>query len=165
MAVAQQPQTVRLTTTCEGVLTCPQCQKRQQKSLGGYVGVAHHLRVKCGCGAVFPILLELRASYRKQTRLPGTYLKRTSQLSGKIDIVNLSLTGIGFVTTMVHPLHVGDEIMLEFRLDDPQHSVLRKYAVVKHVRGYAVGATFCHLSAYEKELGFYLLNPAVEVEI
>ena len=50
-------------------------------------------------------------------------------------------------------------IELRFRLDDPQESSLCKRAVVKHVHGRAIGAAFCHLNAYEKELGFYLMAP------
>jgi hypothetical protein len=114
---------------------------------------------------VFPILLDLRAYYRKRTRLPGRYIKLASQLSGQIDIVNLSFTGIGFVTTMLHLLHVGDLVALQFRLDDPQQSVLCKHAVVKHVRGHTIGAAFCHLNAYETELGFYLMAPEEAVEL
>ena len=54
-------------TTYEGVVTCPQCQKRKQKPFASYLGVTPSLRVKCGCGAVFPILLDVRGYYRKRT--------------------------------------------------------------------------------------------------
>lgn len=162
MAISQPPQKVRLTKTYEGVIICPQCQKRQKKALASFLGVATQLRVQCGCGARFRILLELRAYYRKRTQLAGTYTKLASQFSGQIMIVNLSFTGLSFVTTMPPPLQVGDLIELHFRLDDPQQSVLCKRAVVKHVHGTTVGAAFDQLNAYEKAMGFYLMEPEEE---
>jgi hypothetical protein len=58
---------------------------------------------------------------------------------------------------------VGNEIALQFLLEDPPRSLLWKHAVDKHVRGQAIGAAFCHLNAYEAELGFYLMDPNVEL--
>jgi hypothetical protein len=115
---------------------------------------------------VFPILLDVRGSYRKRTQLPGRYTKLATALSGAILIANLSFTGVGFVTKTPHPLlEVGDLIELRFRLDDPQASSLCKRAVVKHVHGRAIGAAFYHLNAYETELGFYLMTPTAELEL
>jgi hypothetical protein len=165
MTISQPPQKVRLTKTYEGVITCPQCQKRQKKALASFLGVATQLRVQCGCGARFRILLELRNYYRKRTQLTGTYIQLASQLSGQIMIVNLSFTGLSFTTTVPHPLQVGDLIELHFRLDDPQQSVLCKKAVVKHVHGTTVGAAFDQLNAYEKAIGFYLMEPEEEHKV
>jgi hypothetical protein len=101
---------------------------------------------------VFPILLDLRAYYRKRARLPGRYTKLATALSGSVLMTNRSFTG------------VGDVIELRFCLDDPQESSLCKRAVVKHVRSRAIGATFCHLNAYEAALGLYLIHPAVALD-
>lgn len=165
MVVSQAPQKVRLTKTYEGCITCPQCQKRTMKPLASFLGMPTPLRVKCGCGARFPILLEMRTHYRKRTRLSGTYTQLTTRLSGRIMIVNLSLTGLSFVTTAPSALQVGDLLELCFRLDDPQHSELCKRAEVKHVHGTTIGVAFCHLDAYEKAMGFYLMNAQGELEL
>ena len=153
------PQKVRLTPTYEGVLICPQCQKRQKKSLAAFLGVTTHLCVHCGCGARFRIQLERRTFYRKHTHLPGTYTKLATRLTGPLVIGNLSFSGLRFVTPTLSPLQVGDLLEIRFRLDDPQQSVLCKRVEVKHVRSKTVGAAFCHLNAYEKEMGFYLMDP------
>ena len=55
MAVSSPLQTIRLTTTAEGLVTCPQCQYCKRKSFAAFRGKTPVLRVKCGCGAVFPI--------------------------------------------------------------------------------------------------------------
>jgi len=165
MAVSPAPQKVRLTKTYEGCITCPQCQKRQEKPLASFLGVTTPLRVKCGCGARFPILLEMRTYYRKQTQLAGRYTKLTSQFAGQITIVNLSFTGMRFVTATPPPFQLGDLLELHFRLNDPQQSLLCKRAEVKHVHGTTVGVAFCHLNAYEKAMGFYLFNADGELEM
>jgi hypothetical protein len=107
----------------------------------------------------------MRTYYRKQTQLTGRYIKLTSQFSGQITIVNLSFTGMRFVTTTPPPLQIGDLLELHFRLNDPQQSLLCKRAEVKHVHGTTVGVAFCHLKVYEKAMGFYLLNADGELEM
>ena len=182
MVLSQPPQKVRLTETREGVITCPQCHKRQKKAFASFRGLAPHLRVNCGCGARFRILLEMasgqhayqtvpicwqgaemRTYCRTRTQLPGTYTKLSTRLSGQIMVVNLSFSGIGFVATMPSSLRVGDLLELRFRLDNPQQSVLCKRAEVKHVYGRTIGAIFCHLNAYEKDLGLYLKDAPGEL--
>jgi hypothetical protein len=107
----------------------------------------------------------MRTYYRKRTRLSGTYTQLTTRLSGQIMIVNLSLTGLSFITTSPPVLQVGDLLELRFCLDDPQHSVLCKRAEVKHVHGTTIGVAFCQLNAYEKAMGFYLMNAQGELEL
>jgi hypothetical protein len=108
---------------------------------------------------VFPIVFEGRKYYRKPTRLPGRYTHLVTQEVGLLLIRNLSFTGVGFVTQLTHHLQVGDLVELDFLLDDPRHSAICRRACIQHIFQRAVGAAFCHLYAYEKELGFYLFAP------
>lgn len=182
MTGSQPPQKVRLTETREGFITCPECHKRQKKSFASFLGLAPQLRVKCGCGARFRVLLEIasgqntrnqlpvfwkgaemRTYYRKRTELPGTYTTLPPRFCGQIIVVNLSFSGISFVTTTLPPLRVGDLLELRFRLDNPQQSVLCKRAEVKYVHGKTIGAVFCHLNAYEKDMRFYLKDVPAEL--
>lgn len=182
MTGSQPPQKVRLTENREGFITCPECHKRQKKSFASFLGLAPHLRVKCGCGARFRVLLEIasgqntrsqlpvfwpgaemRTYYRKRTELPGTYTTLPPRFCGQIIVVNLSFSGISFVTTTLPPLRVGDLLELRFRLDNPQQSVLCKRAEVKYVHGKTIGAVFCHLNAYEKDMRFYLKDVPAEL--
>ena len=57
---------------------------------------------------------------------------------------------------MLPPLRVGDQLELQFRLDNPQQSLLCKRAEIKHLHDKTIGAVFCHLNAYEKDLEVYL---------
>jgi hypothetical protein len=58
------------------------------------------------------------------------------------------------------PLAVGEEIKIQFALDDPRSSIIRKKAVVSEVEERSVGCRFYELPGYvDSELGFYLRNP------
>ena len=116
------------------------------------------LNVTCRCGGIFPIVFEGRKYYRKPTHLPGRYTQLVTQEAGPLLIRNLSFTGVGCVTTLSHHLQVGDMVELSFILDDPRHSAISRRARIQHVFHRAVGAAFCNLYAYEKELGFYLFG-------
>ena len=151
-------QRVSLTTAQEGTIICPQCQYSKRGTFAQYFGVRDLLKVKCRCGCIFPIVFEGRKYYRKPTHLPGRYTHLITQEAGPLLIRNLSFTGVGFVTTLSHHLQVGDTIELSFILDDPRHSAICRRARIQHVFTRAVGAAFCHLYAYEKELGFYLFQ-------
>jgi hypothetical protein len=161
MAVPPFPQTVHLTPTADGVIICPQCQTRQTKALAAYQGITTCLRVKCRCGALFPILLDQRAYYREYVQLAGRYTQLATQHTGEIRIVNLSSGGVGFVTLTPSPLQVEDLIELLFCLDDPSQSVVYQRAVVKHVRDILVGAALCPLTREGQALARYLRAPDI----
>jgi len=54
-------------------------------------------------------------------------------------------------------LAVGEEINIQFTLDNPRSSIIRKKAVISEVEERSVGCKFCELPGYiDSELGFYL---------
>jgi hypothetical protein len=70
---------------------------------------------------------------------------------------NLSMVGCRFEMIRKDPLAEGEEINLQFTLDNPRSPIIRKKAVVSEVEGLSVGCKFCDPPGYiDSELGFYL---------
>ena len=160
------------------MVTCPQCQATRTVSLGKLPPGKHLVKIKCVCATVFPVRLEFRKNFRKQTNLPGRYQlltptgkdpARPETLRGKTHygakqepltntctVKNLSLTGAGLVIPGNHALKVGDILGLEFALDDQRGSELNKKVVVRLVTDSFVGCEFIDTREYDKALGFYL---------
>ncbi len=160
-------------------ITCPQCQATRSVSLDKLPPGKHLIKIKCGCATIFPVQLEFRKNFRKQTDLPGRYqlltpagrepAARAGTSRGKTlysakqepptnscFVKNLSLTGAGLVIPGNHGLKVGDILRLEFVLDDQRGSELNKKAVVRLVSDSFVGCQFIDTREYDKALGFYL---------
>ena len=71
-------------------------------------------------------------------------------------VVDLSLTGVQFCTLLPHTLQADDVIDLDFCLDDPPRTEMHHQVNIRWVDDKHMGAEFCDLQAYERELGFYL---------
>ncbi len=147
----------------KGTLSCEQCGKTRVINISD---VRSNLqKVRCSCGHVFFISIEMRKFYRKQTKLPGEYVnigEHTSkrQEKSRMIVENLSRGGLGFSTERPHNLRVKDVIQVKFHLDDDKRSEVSKRAVVRWVNDCFVGAEFLDLatsSESNRALGFYLL--------
>ena len=140
----------------EGTVTCPHCEKSKRLSFIKQKTSREPLRVKCACGSPFKTIVELRNYYRKKTRLQGHYTTPDNNKSGSIIIEDLSFIGLGFRTRLPHSLQADEVIDLRFVLDNKVHSEVQKKAIVRRIQGYFIGAQFCDLKAFDKELGYYL---------
>jgi hypothetical protein len=141
----------------EGTITCPHCEKSKQLNFAKQKTSHEPLRVKCTCGNSFKIIVEIRTYYRKKTGLRGHYATPDSNKSGSIIVEDLSLTGLGFRTRLPHSLQRGEVIALRFVLDNKVQSEVQKQAIVRRIQGCFIGAQFCDLQAFDKELGYYLM--------
>jgi hypothetical protein len=141
----------------EGTVTCPNCEKSKRVNFVKFKSAREPLKVKCICGSLFKIIVELRNYYRKSTQLPGNYTTPGSNKSGSIIVEDVSLSGIGFRTRLKHNLQIGEVIDLRFELDNSVRSEIVKRAVVKRLHDQFVGAEFCDLRAFDTELGYYLM--------
>jgi hypothetical protein len=155
----KMPQVQRVYTDIndEGTVTCPMCQKSKRAHFTTYKHAREVLKVKCACGCVFGLVIEQRKYYRKKTSLHGQYTVVGATETGSLVVEDLSLTGIGFQTRRAHHMQVGDRIAIRFTLDNPRKTEIYKTAVVRRMRDTFVGAEFCAGTAYDKELGFYLM--------
>jgi hypothetical protein len=143
----------------EGIIVCPQCEKRKRTNLSAYKARGNKaLKVTCACGTHFQISVDFRRSYRKKTDFGGCYTRLSYKKDkGEIQILNLSAHGIGFRTATKSALSIGDQVRLEFTLDDQKQSSIEKDGIVRYVDGDYVGCEFTDLTQHERTLGFYLI--------
>lgn len=142
----------------EAMIVCPVCDTAKLISAAQFRHRQHLVKVKCKCGHVFNVHLEFRRNIRKSTELEGVYdLNPPAEGSGKIKVVNLSLSGACFEVRGIHGLQTGQQGSLVFTLDNPKKTVLFKKVIIKTVKGNRIGCEFVVDRAFEKDLGFYLL--------
>jgi hypothetical protein len=148
---------VYVTKDGKAILVCPHCGTSKTVDVKRFKGSKDALKIRCTCQSEFAASLEFRAAYRKNTDLKGHYTKLPVSW-GDMTVKNLSLTGVGFVTSGEHQLKEGDDVTLKITLDDAGGSVIRKKAVVRVVRDEYVGCEFEGPVEYDKALGFYLTS-------
>ena len=140
------------------MIVCPECDTAREISAEQFRHRQHLIKVKCKCGHLFKVDLEFRRHFRKPTELEGTYdLVPPAIGGGKIKITDLSLSGACFEVRGVHDIKEGQVGSLVFTLDNRKESVLFKKVIIKTVKAHSIGCEFVDNSAFEKDLGFYLL--------
>jgi hypothetical protein len=138
-------------------LLCPRCSKSKSINASPFREAKQFLRIRCSCGEVFEAAIDFRKCYRKKVRLGGEYRNRRSGENGELLVENLSIDGIGFDPIKPHGLLSGDIVNVEFTLDDPRRSKVRRTVVVRTVRGSFVGSEFAPGQPNNRDLNFYLL--------
>ena len=141
------------------VLTCPNCDRRKTVDLAAFLQAHRTLKVQCGCGRIFPILVDIRRFYRKNTHLAGRFQKFGAKESGSIEVTNISFRGIQFRTIFSHQLCLGDVLEISFTLDTTERTELVRKVRVRHVQKRSIGTEFCDEHAYDTVLAYYL-NPS-----
>jgi hypothetical protein len=141
-------------------ITCPHCHYVKVANVAQYKEVRKPLKVRCLCGWVFHAVLETRQYYRKPVNLGGYYAKLGNKNFGPMTVENLSISGIGFRLRVHHAIKVGDILTVRFTLDDRlQTEIINNIAVkivIKQVTDSFIGAEFCDITAFYKELAWYL---------
>lgn len=139
-------------------LSCPKCDHAihfdasNVKSAGAFSTHCPH----CGTGFVFRV--ELRKKWRKNVDLDGRYTNLATGRSGDMAVKDISFDGVGFETLERHSLTQGDEISVDFHLDDQRRTHLKRKLIVRVVRGHFVGAEFAVRRSHDADLGFYLMQ-------
>jgi len=125
------------------VLTCPQCGHQREVIADKFKGKKHKLKVKCLCQNVFEVILEFRNKPRKKTLLTGTYINHSQdESSGNIVVENISMTGLAFRCYVATKFNVGDELSVEFNLDDDEHTQIKKRVIVRNLTQRFIGCEF-----------------------
>lgn len=152
----------------KALFNCPHCGIMKRASVANFRRKKHSLQVKCLCNQTFAAKLNFRKGYRKPTDLDGFFCRLVDRVrisdAGRMPrncrIVNLSRGGLGFRHETGVQFAVGDELMIDFRLDDRMQSHVERKLIVRHVgdHGY-VGCEFSDLNQFDcdKILGFYLM--------
>ena len=116
------------------VLTCPHCGNQKVVKAGLFKGHKRKIKIQCSCQKVFIVNLEFRDRVRKKVNLKGTYINHSQkECSGHLIIQNISVTGLAFITFDGRDFNVGDELIVEFTLDDKYETEMRKEVIVMSV--------------------------------
>ncbi len=142
----------------EATIICESCGKSKK-----IFNVTPSLKLKpvpvnCTCGHRFIVTFDSRRYYRKQVSLKGTFEIPENEKKYPMIVENISLGGVLIRTPYANLLEKGQVIKVEFQLDDPNHSLISRPAIVRHVSTDKAGLEFVQDRAYDKILGFYLLN-------
>lgn len=144
------------------IVRCPECGAGKSFSVERFKGKTHKLKLRCPCDNLFNVELEFRQSYRKETKLSGSYAVLISGGAGngkhlEMYVDDLSVSGIGLTTVGPHGIKLGSKMMVEFVLDDSKRSVVKKQVVVRRVNNTHIGCEFVGEGDSDKTLGFYLM--------
>ena len=150
--------TVHVRENNAATLICPACGMVKHVVADKFQDNRHTVSVRCHCQHVFNVLLDFRRYFRKQISLSGTYIitSEGGVGGGVIHINNISRGGLGFTISGLHRIEEGQEMLLEFQLNDRKKTILKKPAVVRSVRQNAVGCQFKDNAELDRDLGFFL---------
>jgi len=137
-------------------LKCPNCGMPKEIDATGFVFSRKPFKATCKCGTKFSGKFEFRTYFRKQVRLSGHYIHKTTKSQKNILVENLSLKGVGFTCLDRPNLKVGDSLEITFRLDNPKSSKIRLWVEVKSISGRYIGTQRRDTQLAQADLGFYL---------
>ncbi len=140
------------------VIKCPHCEAVKTTTVDKFKGSRHVLKVKCTCKQTFMVELEFRKAYRKDIKLAGEFYHVKNRGSrGRVMVINISKTGIGFQVMGAVNIKEGNELQVSFNLDDKHNSLIDKKVLVRLVKNNYVGCEFTDKTTHDKALGFYLM--------
>jgi hypothetical protein len=154
---------VYITSKQMATFICPQCQKSKTVDVSKYANLDKIVKVKvtCPCGYGYTSILEKRKKYRKQTNLPGSFVRLVDGRrigGGLMTVKDLSTSGLKIQTNVHHNCAVGDVVLVDFTLDDSHRTLIKKKVIVRNIVGQHIGNEFAPTEAIDKALGFYLFS-------
>ena len=153
-----EPQKAFVREDGAAVLKCPHCRHARTVSVAKLKGKKRILKIKCSCHQSYSVNLELRKTYRKETKLNGHFVNLSlNNERGAMIVKNTSICGIGFTVIGTNNIQKDNQLEVTFTLDDLHSSVISKQAVVRFVREMFVGCDFQDANDCDKALGFYLM--------
>ena len=136
-------------------ITCPICNRTFNKDLGQYGKVKNvkWIKFSCPCGHVCRALLEKRRHHRKEIRFTGKYscsIPGKETKSGLVTVLDASQSGIRIQFNSNPDLNIGDEIEVEFWLDEDKQMLARKRGVIQWIDKTNAGIEFNSFEHYDK---------------
>jgi len=146
----------------EGVFLCPACDNSVVRDLSKVVHAKSAIKVKCNCkcGNVFRVLVERRKNFRKVVNLVGMchFIDDSGQKRKRlIKIHDLSFSGLRFSLNSLPEFRFGDQIIVDFRLDDMERKDVKEKGVVVRIESKIVGIQFTSEDRC-RPLKLYLMN-------
>ena len=131
----------------EGIFLCPACENSVVRDLSKVAHAKSAIRVKCNCkcGNIFRVLVERRKNIRKSVNLVG--MCHFIDGSGKnkkrlIKIHDISFSGLQFSLNDIPKFRFGDQIIVDFRLDDRERNEVKEKGIVIRITSKIVGLQF-----------------------
>jgi hypothetical protein len=155
--------TVYIASNNTATFRCPECGTVKVADVGQYAATDKKITVNCTCvcGHRFKCRLEKRKQYRKGVNFPGKFTlmgENGPEDTGRLNVVDISNTGIKFKLTVPRRFAIGTTLRVEFQLDDRRRTFMRKRVIVRNVSGAFVGASFHPQEMDDRALGFYLMT-------
>lgn len=146
-------------------LTCPECSRQETLTTSLFEETGSILKVSCPCEHTFRVIREMRHTYRKDVQLEGLFTQDTSDVNklavsggwSAMEVTNISKQGLNFTTPNARILNIGDQVQLQFNLDNNKKSLIKKPAEIKSVRKNNVGCQFLGSDKQDVTLGFYFI--------
>ena len=131
----------------EGIFLCPACDNGVVRDLSKVVHIQTAIRVKCTCkcGHVFRVLVERRKNIRKSVNLVGMchFIDSAGQKKKRlIKLHDVSFTGLQFSLNSFPEFQIGDQLIVDFRLDDRERSEVKEKGTVKRIKSMTIGLRF-----------------------
>lgn len=156
-------QKVFITSKNTATFVCPQCGNTTVANVAKYASIDKKITVKCNCacGHRFSATIEKRRQYRKGTDLPGFYYyirKNGDTDKGSMRVVDISSNGLKLKLSVERNFDAGEQLRVEFYLDDKRHTFINKEVIVRNVKKNLVGTSFAPNQGSDPALGFYLMS-------
>jgi hypothetical protein len=142
-------------------IICPDCKCSRVVDVSEYKKLAKavKVRIKCKCGYAQAALLERRDRHRKPTKLKGSYIPNfvgTKIDREEIEVINLSADGVRFkfINNHKYKFKPGDELLVEFSLNEMPGSLKRKEVIIKSFNKPFISAVFKDKNFFNKDLCF-----------
>lgn len=150
-----------MTKDDKAAFTCPKCGKSRLMDVSKFKNInkaSIKVNARCPCGHQYKIILERRKEIRKEVSFLGTYtaVEKGVDVMGRMTVKDLSRSGLRFKAHLPREFEIGEELLLEFELDDRDQSQVQRKAIVRSQHGDSVGVSFATSNHYDK-LGAYLL--------
>lgn len=125
------PDKVFVPLNAMATLRCPVCGRVEEKDVSELMGHATMTEMKCSCSCRhrYSVLLERRRAFRKSVLLEGSLVSSSESYS--VVVENVSLYGARLKMQEASLLEDGQEVQIEFTLDDPVASKIFRTARVK----------------------------------
>jgi hypothetical protein len=127
---------------------CPKCHVSKEADVSKYkkLEVSIKLKIKCGCGNTYEVLLERRKYFRKDTMLPGKFTYRPllgEDQAGILTILDISKGGLKFKMLTEPHFEKGEIIEVEFTLDNLNKTLIKKQVFVRNIKDNFVNVEYC----------------------
>jgi len=144
-------------------ITCDKCKNTSEVDLSGRSDRDEPvINYKCAkCEAVSVVSCEYRKSHRREVNLNGTFIQQQPRedYAGRIEIKDISKTGVRFKTRVKYDFKPGYLLKLTFTLNDRNKTNINQIIEVKWVSGQMVGGEFKHQDQWtQRQLGFYFMS-------